>query len=262
MNNTFKNIPAKSSETIGYNETKIVAATERIKTYNKELETLKKRKSQDLNSIVFDEHCADLMIANSPNRKISEPILVTFFNSQDSIKVGLFLVPYQFDDTNTQDQFIADFESVRGQFDCLLFMYNDSNFSHFGFKEIASNDTMTHYRNSCFDFESFKDVFKPKSIVIMKTAIASGYNKAMVAIVSAFEFPVLYRNQIIEIKNTIVCVANGNQENTNDELNSIGKFSLDQIKRGATLCLDMIEDTSLENEIRVSVLISGFDSTE
>lgn len=262
MKNTFKNNPAKSSETIGYNEAKIVAAAERIKTYNKELETWKKRKSQDVNSIVFDEHCADLMIANSPNRKISEPILVTFFNSQDSIKVGLFLVPYQFDDTNTQDQFIADFESVRDQFDSLLFMYNDSNFSHFGFKEIASNDTMTHYRNSCFDFESFKNVFKPKSIVIMRRAFASGSNRAMDAIISAFTFPDFYRNQILEFKNTIVCVASGKDKYSDDEINSICKYSLDQIKKGASLCFDMMEDTSLENEIKVSVLISGFDSTK
>jgi hypothetical protein len=33
-------------------------------------------------------------------------------------------------------------------------------------------------------------------------------------------------------------------------------------KRGVTLTLDRMEDPSLQNEIRVSVLISGFDSKD
>jgi hypothetical protein len=41
-------------------------------------------------------------------------------------------------------------------------------------------------------------------------------------------------------------------------MNEIGKYCLNQIKRGTTLTLDRMEDPSLQNEIRVSVLISGF----
>lgn len=264
MKNTLKNHSVKSSDTVGCGETKILEATERIKAYNKELDTWEKRKKQEVNSIVFDEHCLDLMIANSPNRKINEPILATFFNSQESIKVGLFLMPNQFDVRNIQDQFIADFESIRDQFDALLFMNKDSSFSDFGFKEIVSNDgiaPIAHFRNSCFDFENFKDVFKPKSNVIMRTAIASGANRAMEAITSAFEVPDFYSTKTVEIKNTIVCVASGNHRCTNDELNSIGIYSLHQIKRGASLIHNTIEDMSLGNDIRVSVFISGFDIT-
>ncbi len=41
----------------------------------------------------------------------------------------LFFMPNQFDTRNTQDQCITDLESVRDQFDALLFMNKDSNFS-------------------------------------------------------------------------------------------------------------------------------------
>lgn len=240
-------------------------ATERIEAYNKAQNTWKKRKLQDANSIVFDKNCVDLIITNSINNNVNEPILITIINSQESINIGLFLIPNQFDERNTQEKFIADFESVRDQFNALLLMSKDSNFSDFGFKEIVSNDeitTVTHYRNSSFDFESFKDVFKSKSIVIMRTVIASGSNSAMEAIHSVFVFPNFYRNQIVEIKNTIVCVASGNHKYTTEELNSIGKYSLNQIKRGAILVLDTFQDRSLENEIKVSVLISSFDIIE
>jgi cell division GTPase FtsZ len=82
------------------------------------------------------------------------------------------------------------------------------------------------YRNSCFDFESFKDVFKPKSIVMMKTAFASGSNRAMEAVRSAFLFPDFYNNQILEMKDTMVCVATTDINCTIDEANDINKYCL------------------------------------
>ncbi len=60
----------------------------------------------------------------------------------------------------------------------------------------------------------------------------------------------------------MVSVVIGNSTCTNDEVNEIGKYCLNQIKRGAKLTLDRMEDPSLQNEIRVSVLISGFDSKD
>lgn len=238
---------------------------ERLKGYNKALEIWDKRRLLDENSISFDEVCADLIITNSINNYANEPVSARIFNSQESINIGLILIPNQFDETNTQEEFINNFKRFRNQFDTILFINNDSNFTDLGFKEIVPNDrttTKTHYRNTCFDFESLKDVFKSKSMVIMKTAIASGSNGAMEAIVSTFEFPDFYRNQIVEIENTIVCVASGNHDYTNEELNSIGKYSLDQMKRGAILVLATLEDMSLLNEVRVSVFISVFDSAK
>lgn len=234
---------------------------ERLKAYNKDLADWNKRRLLDVNSIPFNEVCADLIITNSINNNANEPVSLRIFNSQESINIGMILIPDQFDETNTHEQFINNFKRIRNQFDTILFMNNDSNFSDLGFKEIISNDgttSMTHYRNTCFDFESLKDVFKSESMVIMKTAIASGSYGAMDAIVSAFEFPDFYRNQIVEIENTIVCVASGDHEYTNDELNSIGKYSLDQMKRGAILALATMEDMSLLNEIRILVFLSVF----
>jgi cell division GTPase FtsZ len=243
------------------------AGKEKLNAYDIAFEAWKINRLLDINSIPFDEVCADLTITNSINNKAkaNEPIPATIFNNQESINIGLFVIPNQFDKANTQEHFMVDFQSVRGQFDALLLMSEDSNFIDFGFKKILSNDknnTIIHYRNSCFDFESFKDVFKPKSIVIMKTAFASGSNRAMEAIISAFKFPDFYSNQIVEIKNTIVCVAYGKDKYTNDEVNSICIYSLDQIKRGASLTHDTFEDMSLGNDIRVSVFISGFNTTE
>jgi cell division GTPase FtsZ len=217
-----------------------------------------------VNTIPFDKDCADLVITNSISSK-NEPIQIKIFNNQESINIGLFLIPDEFDKENSEAQIIHNYQSFRNQFDALLLMNKDSNFTHLGFKEIISNDKMTsakHYRNVCFDFESFKEVFKSKSIAIMTMDVASGANRAIDAVHSVFLFPNFYRDQIVEIKNTIVCVSSGKHKSHCNEKNDIGKYSLNLIKRGYSLSLNTLDDMTLEDSIRVSALISGFDTTQ
>jgi cell division protein FtsZ len=236
----------------------------KLKAYNLALETWEKRKLLDVNSLPFDKVCADLIITNSIKNKTNEPMLATIFNNEESTNIALFLIPNQFDERNTQEQFIADFESFRYQFDALLLMNKDSNFTDFGFKEIISNDknsSMTHYRNICFDFESFKNVFKSKSVVFMRTAIGSGSNRAMNVIQSTFVIPDFYSNQIVAIKHSIVCVTYGTDSYPKAEINSICKYSLNLIKRGDSLMHNTFEDLSLGKDIRVSAFISTTDTT-
>lgn len=238
---------------------------ENLERYNTTLETWKKRKLNDINSIPFDTACTDLIIPNSTSNAPNVPTAITIFNNNENISIGMIDIPNQFDELNTQEQFVTNFQSFRNQFDVLLFKSKDATFADFGFKEMLSDDksnTITHYRNPSFDFDNFKEVFKSNSLVIMATAIASGMNRGIEAASSAFLSPYLYTNQIIELKNAIVCISTGTSKSTNDEMNNIGKYSLDQIKRGATLTLDSMEDLSLQNNIRVAVLISGFDTKD
>lgn len=238
---------------------------EKIEIYNTALETWKKQKLTDINSIPFDPACTDLIIQNSSSNAPHVPKAITIFNNNENISIGMIDITNQFDKINTQEQFVINFQSFRNKFDALLFKSKDATFADFGFKEMMSDDksnTITHYRNPSFDFDNFKEVFKSNSLVLMTTATASGINRVIEAASSAFALPIFYNNQIIELKNAMVSVTTGNSTCTNDEMNEIGKYCLNQIKRGATLTLDRMEDPSLQNEIRVSVLISGFDSKD
>jgi len=236
---------------------------EELDIYNTALETWKKRKSIDIHSIPFDAACTDLIIPISTSDTLNIPTAITIFNSNENISIGMIDIPNQFDEINTQVEFVTNFQSFRNLFDALLFKSTDANFSDFGFKEMMSDDkssTITHYRNPSFNFDNFKEVFKSNCLVIMTTATGFGINRALEAASSAFALPAFYNNQIIELENSMVSVATANSTCTNDEMNEIGKYCLNQIKRGATLTLDRMEDPSLQNEIIVSVLISGFDS--
>jgi cell division GTPase FtsZ len=187
------------------------------------------------------------------------------FNSLESISIGLFKVPNQFDNSNTKEQFTNAIETAQIKFDCLLFMSKEASFSDLGFKEITISNkskTTTHFRNSLIGFENFKEVFKHKSLVLMKTAFASGNDRAIEAVQATYELPDFYLSQILEIKNTIAVVATGNIEWKKDEINQIGLYCLDQNKRGASLCLSTMEDLSLKDKITATTLISDFGIQE
>lgn len=113
---------------------------ERLKSYNKALETWDTPRLVDASSISFDEVCTDLIITNSIDNNVNKPITARIFNSQESINIGKILIPNQFRETNTQEQFINNCKRFRNEFDTLLFMNNDSDFTDFGFKEIGSNE--------------------------------------------------------------------------------------------------------------------------
>ncbi|SHG72821.1 hypothetical protein SAMN05444372_10965 [Flavobacterium micromati] len=243
----------------------IAQAKEQLKAYKKAQEEWEKRKLVDVNSLSFDNDCADLIITNSFTYKANEPLQIRVFNNKESINIGCLIIPNQFEETNTKEQFTADYKSIGNHFDALLLMTPNSNFTDLGFKKMVSNDkdnSMSHYRNSCFDFEAFKNVFKPKSIVLMGTSVAFGFDRAGEATKSVFSFHDFLKNKNMEIRNTMVCISYGTAKCSNDELNDIGKYSHRQIKRGYSLICNTFEDLSLENKIRVSGFIGCFDSVE
>lgn len=252
-NNTLADIKAK-----------IIEFTQRIKDRNTAQSVWGKRHFTGVNAIHYEEYFPDLII-NSATSKVNKPTIATLFDSQKTMILGLFVIPNPLDTTTTLEQFTANFESVRDQFDVLILMDENTSFKDFGFNEITVTDddtTMTHYRNNCIDFESFKNVFQSKSIVFMRSALGSGTNKAMDAIRSAFAVPDSYKNKILTIKDSIICITTGTDLYTNDEINRICHYSLDQMKTGATLCYDTFENKSLGNNSKISVLISGFDSVD
>lgn len=233
---------------------------ERIKEHNKAIEQWDNCQFLNIQSISFDEVCSDLVVPISEKHNSNIALPIRLFNCKESINIGLIRIPSQFNEDITQQQFITDNKNACNLFDALLFMDEDSNFSNLGFKEISNYDnTNTHYRNPLIDFDSFKAVFKQNSIVILRTASATGTNRSKEAVQAAFELPEFYKNQINELQNTILTVSTGKIKCTYDELNELGIYCLHQIKRGATLSQSTFEDLSFDDEIRVSVLICSLD---
>jgi hypothetical protein len=75
----------------------------------------------------------------------------------------------------------------------------------------------------------------------------------------------MYKNPLLlamVIKDSIVYITSGTNPYTNDEINSICKYSLNQIKRGNSLIHNTFEDFSLGKNFRFSAFIGGFDTSE
>ncbi|NRS87456.1 cell division GTPase FtsZ [Flavobacterium sp. 7E] len=231
----------------------------KLEAFNKAQEKVEKHKLIDTNSLPFDSDCAELIVENTAHKIIS----IRIFNSLESLTIGCLVVPNKFENTNKRKQFIAEMEAVRNQYKTLLLISEDSNFTDFGFKEMPSSDaTNTHYRNSSFDFENFRELFKNCPTVFMKTTVASGQDSAMEAIIPVFKFPDFIKNDPSNLGTSLLCISSGIRTYSKYEVNDIIKYSLNQITRGMSLSHSTIEDLSLGNTTRISVFIGINTITE
>lgn len=127
---------------------------------NKAQAIWEKCKLQEVNPIDLDNQSLTLIIENSCINQTKEVVNSVFIKNQESISVGIFSTPTQFDQTYSEEQFVSDFESVRNQFDALQLINKNADFTDFGFQEMISNDELTAsttlYKNSSLDFESIK----------------------------------------------------------------------------------------------------------
>ena len=60
---------------------------EKSEIYDTALETWKKQKLSDINSISFDAACTDLIIPNSISNAAHVPTAITIFNNKESISI-------------------------------------------------------------------------------------------------------------------------------------------------------------------------------
>ena len=198
-----------------------------------------------INSHLIIEHATDIAFS------------VRIFNNQESLNLGCLVVPEHFDLINTEALFLADIENSKSQFDSLILMSAKATFSDIGFNEILyHDDAITQYINNSFDFESFKELFKNCPIAILRKSVASSQDNAMNAITPIFDFPEQLKSYDTNFGNAILCISNGMRRFTNFEVNDIVIYSLSKITRGASLCHSILQDDSLEKDIKIGVLLS------
>lgn len=225
----------------------------RLEAFKKAQEKWEQRTLIDSYLIPADAINPHLIIEHTADKVFS----IRIFNNQESLNLACLFVPGHFDLVNTEALFLAEIENSKNQFDSLILMSAKATFSDIGFNEILyHDDAITQYSNNSFDFESFKELFKNCPIAILRKSVASSQDTAMNAITPIFDFPEQLKSYDTNFGNAILCISNGMRRFTNFEVNDIVIYSLNKITRGASLCHSMLQDDSLEKDIKIGVLLS------
>ena len=203
------------------------------------------------------------------------PIISKFAKEMDILTVGIVTMPFQFEGKIRTDQANIGIEKLRNQVDALIVINNNKLrdiYGNLGFKEgfakadevlaTASKgiaEVITHHYTQNIDLKDAKTVLSNSGNAIMGSARSSGSKRAVEAISSALDSPLLNDNRINGAKNVLLLIVSGSEEITIDEIGLINEYIQDRAGNGANIIMGIGEDQSLESSISVTVIATGFD---
>ncbi len=203
------------------------------------------------------------------------PIIAKLSKEMGILTVAIVTLPFTFEGRRRSTQGLSGLEELKANVDTLVIISNDKlraihgnltlreAFGHAddilttAAKGIAEIITVAGYVN--VDFEDVNTVMKDSGVAIMGTATAKGDQRAKEAVDRALNSPLLEDNNIKGAQHILVNIASGTKEVTMDEISEITEFVQEEAGYGTDLIWGNCYDESLEDEISVTVIATGFE---
>ncbi|HBL73697.1 MAG: cell division protein FtsZ [Bacteroidetes bacterium GWF2_42_66] len=205
------------------------------------------------------------------------PVIAEAARELDILTVGIVTLPFRNEGRRRIKQAIDGIAAMEKHVDSLLVinnerireMYGDSTISEafskaddvltIAAKGIAEIITVAGYIN--VDFADVQTVMQNSGVAVMGSAKATGENRALHAIEEALNSPLLNNNNINGAKNILLNITSGRREVTMDEIGDITDYIQDKAGHEADLIWGNGVDESLEDEISVTVIATGFSTS-
>lgn len=206
------------------------------------------------------------------------PIIAKACKDLGILTVGIVTVPFMFEGRKRKTQAESGLKEMREAVDTLLVIKNDKlrelygnltlkdAFSHAdevlctAAKGIAEVITLTGEVN--VDMNDVNTVMKNSGVAIMGSGKASGENRSMVAVAEALESPLLNDNDIIGAEFVLLNITYGNEAVTMDEVMEVTDYIQDKAGMSAEVIWGYGEDSSLGDDLCVTVIATGFESSQ
>ncbi|MCQ2192742.1 MAG: cell division protein FtsZ [Paludibacteraceae bacterium] len=207
----------------------------------------------------------------------ASPIVARIAKEMGILTIGVVTIPFKFEGKVFVHRAIDGLEGLRQNVDSLLIIANEQIKSIYGSYKVSqafgkANDVIstaiqgitgavTSTQGICTDMEDMRTTLKSGQNIMMGVGIADGENRAILAIRSALESPLLVNNSIEGGHRIILNYAMSHEyemtieemEIINDELkNKIGYYG-DQI-------WGTMFDESLESKLKVTIVVTGIQS--
>lgn len=206
------------------------------------------------------------------------PVIARLAREMDILTVGIVTMPFGFEGRKRELQAKKGIEELRKFVDSLLVINNDKLREIHGnlkiseafakaddiltvaAKGIAELITVTGYIN--VDFEDVKTVMKDSGTAIMGSAVASGPDRASVAVREALSSPLLNDNSIYGAANILLYISSGKDEITFDEVTIITDYIQKEAGNNAEIIWGNGYDENLGDKISITLIATGFPSPE
>lgn len=206
------------------------------------------------------------------------PIIAKAARDLGILTVGIVTIPFMFEGRKRKNQAEQGLKEMRDSVDTLLVIKNDKlrelygnltlkdAFSHAdevlctAAKGIAEVITLTGEVN--VDMNDVNTVMKNSGVAVMGSGKAQGEDRAMTAVTQALESPLLNDNDITGAEFVLLNVTHGADAVTMDEVMEITDYIQDKAGMSAEVIWGYGEDTTLGDDLCVTVIATGFSSQE
>ncbi|MFM7662213.1 MAG: cell division protein FtsZ [Bacteroidota bacterium] len=204
------------------------------------------------------------------------PVIAQVAKDLGILTVGIVTVPFNFEGKKRRQQAEDGLEKMRQNVDTLLVINNERLYQisknctisqAFGMaddiltvaaKGIAELISVTGYIN--VDFNDVNTVMRNSGHAIMGSAHAEGEDRALVAIKSALNSPLLNDNNINGARYVLLNITYGSAELTMDEINVITDYIQNEAGTNAEVIWGHGLDNSLGESLNITLIATGFST--
>ncbi len=204
------------------------------------------------------------------------PVIAQVAKDLGILTVGIVTIPFDFEGRKRRLQAEEGLEKMRPNVDTLLIINNEKlrefgknmaltkafaeadNILTVAAKGIAEVISVTGMIN--VDFNDVNTVLRNSGHAIMGSAKAEGENRAMEAVQSALNSPLLNENDINGAKYVLLNITYGDKEVMMDEITGITDFIQDAAGATADVIWGHGYDASLGDNISITLIATGFSS--
>ncbi|RAV98361.1 cell division protein FtsZ [Pseudochryseolinea flava] len=207
------------------------------------------------------------------------PVIAKIAKDMDILTVGIVTAPFMFEGKKKMNQAELGIDALRANCDTVLVILNDKLREIFGnlsinqafaqadnilttaAKGIAEIITLAGYVN--VDFQDVRTVMLNAGAAVMGSAETRGEDRAKKAAEGALSSPLLDNRDIMGAKKILLSIISGVEaELQMDELSEITEYIQEQAGDEAEMIFGHGVDPDLGDRIRVTVIATGFQSSE
>lgn len=206
------------------------------------------------------------------------PIAAEIAREMGALTVAVVTKPFQFEGKKRNGQAEAGIAELRKMVDTLIIVPNQRLLS-IGGRDISlldafrkADDILYHAVKGIsdlimvpglinLDFADVKKVMSQMGLALMGTGTASGENRAVEAAQKAISSPLLEDNTIQGARGILLNITGG-PSMTLHEINEASSMIQEEVHEDANIIFGTVVDESMGNEIRITLIATGFESAE
>lgn len=206
------------------------------------------------------------------------PIAAEIAREMGALTVAVVTKPFQFEGKKRNGQAEAGIAELRKMVDTLIIVPNQRLLS-LGGKEISlldafrkADDILYHAVKGIsdlimipglinLDFADVKKIMSQMGLALMGTGTAGGENRAVEAAQKAISSPLLEDNTIQGARGILLNITGG-PSMTLHEINEASSMIQAEVHEDANIIFGTVVDESMGDEIRITVIATGFESAE